>query len=318
MRKSEVVLSLALAVSVSLSLWLWRELRLVHEQHTLLEMQPQAASAAPIETRPPDITAASPAATVAATTPATSPVAPAAAQASAKKPGPSLDEQQAAQLRLLQDPRYRAAYREQSRLNYGLRRENIIRLVGLTPEQADAVIGLQVDRELGWIEDPKSLNENYEANEREHQAKLREMLGEEKFARLQQYMESRSSRMQVDQLRNHLGGPDMLRDDQVEPLIAALHPEITQLRRDLKESERTAMWSSNTAEAWRQHAERRVELEKDAHSRMHVAAAPILSQTQLEKFDAMLARELGRRAAEQRMQGLQAKIGGANNPDGAN
>ena len=42
---------------------------------------------------------------------------------------------------------------------------------------------------------------------------------------------------------------------------------------------------------------------------MHAAAAPILSRSQLEKFDAMLERDRERRAAEQRMQGLQSKLG---------
>ena len=69
------------------------------------------------------------------------------------------------------------------------------------------------------------------------------------------------------------------------------------------------MWSSDTAEAWRQHAERRAELEREAHSRMHTAAAPILSRSQLEKLDAMLERERERRAAEHRIQGLQSKLG---------
>lgn len=212
---------------------------------------------------------------------------------------------------MLQDPRYRAAWREQTRLTYGLRRENIIRVVGLTPEQADAVIDLQIDRELAWTEDPRALNEDFQANERAHQAKLTELLGQETSARLQEYMESRGSRMQVDQFRNLLGGPDTLREDQVEPLIAALHSENAQLKHELRESERTAMWSSDTAEAWRQHAERRAELEKEAHARMHSAAAPILSRNQLEKLDAMLERERERRAAEQRIQGLQSKLGQA-------
>jgi hypothetical protein len=212
---------------------------------------------------------------------------------------------------MLQDPRYRTALRDQWRLQYGLRRENIMRLVGLTPEQADAVIDLQVDHLLAQMEDPRMLNENYKASERAHQAQLAELLGQEKYARLQEYMESRGTRMQVDQFRTLLGGTDMLRDDQVEPLIAALHTENAELKRAVAESEHTAMWSSDTAEAWRQHAERRAELEMEAHARMHAAAAPILSYSQLEKFDAMLKRDRERREAEQRMQGLQSKLGQA-------
>ena len=107
------------------------------------------------------------------------------------KSDPPEDDRLIAQRRMLQDPRYRAAWRQQARLNYGLRRENIIRVVGLTPEQADAVIELQIDRELARTEDPRALNEDFQANERAHQAKLTELLGQEKSARLQEYMESR-------------------------------------------------------------------------------------------------------------------------------
>ena len=308
MRKTEVALSLALVTSIGVSLWLWHELQL--ERRAEIETRQQAAAPAPAEIRIADTKAESPVSAVQQVSPA----APPAASKSAQKPAtkvaaPEYDEE--ALRRMLQDPRYRAAWREELRLNYGLRRENIIRLVGLAPEQADAVIDLQIDRMLEQIEDPRTLNENYQASERAHQAKLSQLLGQEKSTRLQEYMESRASRIHVDEFRNLLGGPETLRDDQVEPLVAALHPEITQLKLDLRESERTAMWSSDTVEAWRQHAERRVEIEKEAHARMHTAAAPVLSSSQLEKFDAMLKRDRERRAAEQRMQGLQSKLGQA-------
>ena len=215
------------------------------------------------------------------------------------------------QRRALQDPRYRQAWREQSRLTYALRRDNIMRLVGLTQQQADAVIDLQIDRELALIEDPNSLDQKrYEVTEVAHQAELRKLLGEEKTARLQAYMESRGSRMQVDQFRNQLSGADMLRDDQVEPLIAAMHVENTQLRSELEEYRQAQDWNDPSEDMRRQFDERRAELTQEAHARMHDAASPILSSSQLAKFDAMLARDRDRRAAKQRMEGLQVKIGG--------
>ena len=77
--------------------------------------------------------------------------------------------------------------------------------------------------------------ERLEAEERAYQAKLRELLGEEKSAQLQSYMESRQTRMQVDRFRMQLTGADLLRDDQVEPLIAALHAEQAQMQQELQE-----------------------------------------------------------------------------------
>ena len=52
---------------------------------------------------------------------------------------------EAYQRRMLQQPKYREAWRAQQRLRYARRRENVIRLLGFTPEEADAVIEL-VDR----------------------------------------------------------------------------------------------------------------------------------------------------------------------------
>lgn len=308
MRRTEIALSLALVTSIGVSVYSWQELRLERERHAEVATQPRAVAAAPGALRTSEAVAVAPASAEEAVTQ----VAPPAANSSAQKPSTKVvapeDEGQALR-RMLQDPRYRAAWREELRLNYGLRRENIIRLVGLTPEQADAVIDLQIDRLLAQIEDPRVLNENYQAFERAHQAKLAELLGQEKSARLQEYDESRASRAQVYQFRDVLGGPDMLREDQLESLIAALHPENAALKRQLQESERTAMWSSNAVDGWREHAERRAELEKEAHARMHDAAAPILSSSQLEKFDAMLKRDREQWAAEERVRGLQSKLG---------
>ena len=61
--------------------------------------------------------------------------------------------------------------------------------------------------------------------------KLPSAAGEDKSAQLQNYMESRQTRMQVDQFRTQLTGGDAFRDDQVEPLIAALQLERSQMQR---------------------------------------------------------------------------------------
>ena len=58
--------------------------------------------------------------------------------------------------RMMRDPRYREVQREQGRLTLAQRRANLIRLVGLTPAQADAVIDLQIERE--WQRDEQMVN----------------------------------------------------------------------------------------------------------------------------------------------------------------
>ena len=51
--------------------------------------------------------------------------------------------------------------------------------------------------------------------------------------------------MQVDRFRTQLTGADMLRDDQVEPLIAALHVEHAQMQQELQEYRETLSWEGD-------------------------------------------------------------------------
>ncbi len=231
-RKVELLLSVALLGSAATAFLLWGELR--DERTRNAELSARATSlptpiAAPVEATPvPAPASASPAAAT-----------PDASFATAPSPRvePSGQEDAEAHRRRLQQPQYREAWRAQRRLNYALRRENVIRLLGFTPEEAEAVVEIAIDRQLSWIDrQPKAITQElYEQDRREDQAKLRELLGEEKHARFQEYMESRSTRVQVDQLRPQFTGEDTLRDDQVEPLIAALHVERTRLQTEQQE-----------------------------------------------------------------------------------
>jgi hypothetical protein len=322
MRKSEVVLCVALLASVAMSGWLWSELRAERSRNVALTNSASAPAlvAAP-RAEPIPVAPAAPAATAPAPSNASSTTVAAPAQAPDTVVGTEEDWQRA-QHRLMSDPRYREAWREQRRLTFSLRRDNIIRLLGLTPEQAAAVIDLQIDRELAYLEGRASYpgdaanaqqraKDRQNAIERDQQEKLQALLGSQKYAGLEQYMESRPSRMQVDQFRTQLAGPDMLREDQVEPLIAALHVEHSQMRRELTEYRDTLNWEGTATDTRRLYNEREAELRKSAHVRMRDAAASILSPSQLAKFDDLLRREQQRRETQQRMEGLQAKIGGA-------
>ena len=319
MRRALSILAVTASGLAVASIYLWRELDQERAFNAELRARLDAAPApvaapvsAPVESEAPALAAAT-------TTLPTESTPAAAVETSApprtSKRSGSKDDWQQRQRLALQDPRYWQAWREQTRLTYALRRDNIMRLLGLTQQQADAVIDLQIDNELAMIEDPRAIDpQRYEAADSALQAKLRDLLGEQKAAGLKTYMESRGSRMQVDQFRNQLSGPDMLRDDQVEPLIAAMHVENTQLRRDLEEYRQSQDWNDASDDMRREFEQRRAELTKEAHDRMHDAAAPILSSSQLQKFDAMLARDRDRRAAKQRLQGLQVKIGGGQEP----
>jgi hypothetical protein len=226
----------------------------------------------------------------------------------------------AEQRRLLRDPKYREALREQERLKLSQRRANMIRLLGFTPEQADSAIDLDIDQQLLWREsgstsDPeamKAIRARHEAAEREHQDKLRALLGEEKRLRLQGYMESRESRMQVEDLRSSLSGANALRDDQIEPLIAALHVERAQAQADLRAYRDSLSSEGVNNETWRLYADRKIELMKAMNTRMLSSASSLLTQAQLAALEENLRQDLAQIEAQRRMSQIQTKLELAN------
>lgn len=322
MQKSTAFLLVFALAGAGVSAGLWTELRAERALNAELTERltsaiSTAAAPTPVSPTPspsPETPAAAPP-PAPAPIPATAPAEPGPVQAKATQD--RRDDWQARQRRLMSDPKYREAWKEQQRIQLAQRRDNYIQLLGFTPEQADAAIDLAIDRQMsmydraqfsGTMEEAQRWQERQKAEEAAHQAKLRDLLGESKAAKLQTYMESRQSRMQVDRFRNQLSGADSLRDDQVEPLITALHTEQAQMQKEMQEFRETMSDRGESTDSARKYAERQTELMKGTHQRMHSAASGILSPSQLDRLDAMLKRDLERQEAQQRMQRIQSKL----------
>ena len=315
MQKSTIILLVVALASAGVSAGLWMELRAERALNAGLSERLNATIAArSVVPAPAPAPVVRPASIVpAAEASAPTRTEPAQQSEVAQK---SMLDWQAYQKRLLKDPKYREAWRDEQRLQLAQRRENYVKLLGFTPEQADAAIDLAIDRQMKW---PGEIpQEQAEEEMRAYQAKLREVLGEEKYTRLQTYMDSRQSRMQVDRFRTQLTGGDVLRDDQVEPLISALYVEQSQLQDDLQQYRETLGSETDQAAALRKLSERETELLKAAQGRMRSAASGILSSSQLDKFDAMLKRDLERHEAQQRMARIRSKIDPADPKSGSN
>jgi hypothetical protein len=291
-------------VSTVATVWLWIELRDERHRNLTLEAKVMAFGAArttAASEKRSNLAAAAPASIAA------NPAAAAESSTSPRAPAGSVNDEIARERELLSDLKYRDARREQLRVLYALRRSNLIRVVGLTPEQADSVLDLQIDRELNWIENDLT-DERARADELADQQRLREMLGDEKSRQLQAYMQSRPTRMRVDDFRSELSGADALRDDQVEPLIAALHGEDVRLKETQEKNRAALLQDGNSPDARSRLGERQLESLKATYERMHSAAAPVLTSSQLDRFDAMLKRDLDRRSAEQRIDRIRAQV----------
>lgn len=314
MRKSTAILSAALLASVTLSLWLYSELR--DARANGVELARQLASVDVSRPASHRIDAPSSNRDDAARSPSASAIA--ASTTDSKKMVVVEDDEGAVQARLMKDPRYREARREQQRLAYAPRRKMLVDLLGFTPAQADAVIDLQLDRDAKWSElanigsngEPgPDLRTQIEGLEKDHQNQLRALLGEDKRLRLESYMESRPTRIQVDEFRTELSEANGLRDDQVEPLIAALHAERARMRSDMQEFE-NGLISQPTADdtMMQRYSERQLILTREMNARMHSAASSILTNEQLAALDAMLKRDYARLEAQQRTARIESNL----------
>jgi len=303
MRKSEILLSMAFVAAVGCSLWLWQELGTERAQNADLRLRLARATPGP----PPTARSVVSMATQTIEQAPRAPAAEAAASPANRVVGNEEEREDATQRKLMSDPKYRDAWHEQQRVLYARRRDNLIRVVGLTAEQADAVIDLQIDREENWFQNTAGLtDQRIKADEVADQQRLGEMLGEDKRRQLQAYMETRATRMRVDDFRSELAGADALRDDQVEPLIAALQVEDARMRKEMDD-----VWKSRSGddpEAQRQLGDHRMQILKATYERMHSAAAPVLTSSQLDKFDVMLKRDLDRRSAAQRVDSARNQV----------
>jgi hypothetical protein len=321
MRKSSVLLGIATVACALSAGWFWQQMRDQRQRAERLELRLAAleTSRAAMTTASATAPTSGPNPTPPASAAPTATSTPAVATSTPPRVAGKQEDWEAYQRRMMRDPRYREVQREQTRLALAPRRANLIRLLGMTPAQADAVIDMQIEHEWQQSEQMNNLateeqrqqQQRADAQEADYQAKLREMLGGDKHLRLQHYMETRQTRMQVDTFRTHLNGMDSLRDDQVEPLIEALHVERQKMQDELDQFGESLRREGESNDSWQRYGERQIELMKDMHAGMHVSAAAILSSSQLDQLDAMLNRELQRHETNMRMSKLQSKLDSA-------
>jgi hypothetical protein len=323
MRTSTLLLSAAALAGATASALLWSELRSERDLNAELTARLEQVSRIPAAEATASAATPSPAVTT-RVEPANAPPAAAisvstesAATPNRATPG-TPEDWMARQRRLLNDPRYRDAWREQQRIQSESRREKMIELLGLSGEQADAIIDLGIDRQMSWQlqarpqsmteETARQQKEKAEADERAFQAKLLEILGPEKRQRYQDYIASSGTRQQVERLRSQLSGADLLRDDQVEPLIAAIHTEQSQMSNELQAYRETLSWDGDTSASIQKFAEHQTAAMKATQARIRTSAGAILSSGQLKQLDEMLKRDLARHEAMLRMQRIQSKL----------
>jgi hypothetical protein len=315
-RKSTLSLSVAMIASVLACAWLWTALETERTRNAELVLRLERPSTPnPPEEEP--VTPAAPilAPSVVAQLDSKQHTANTADDASKEVNGLELMERQR---QLMLDPQYREARRAQVRAGLTWRRSALIRLLGFTPEQSDVAIELEIDERLRWddtvtisgdsVEAFKQAQARYEVFKREQHDKLRAVVGEAKATKYLEYIDSWPSRRQVENLRSELGEGNALRDDQVEPLIAALHVERTRMESEMSEYRESLDWNGDTERSAQRLSDRMTEQMKSMNARVVDAASSLLTNAQLAVLKDQLQQSLAQFEASKQLGMVQARL----------
>ena len=266
------------------------------------------------QSRPSEEPESAPAPQLPESTPAAAAVSPTSTGSSAQsKPVETTPPEHLAQWRqLLADPAYRNAMRVQHRMQLEPQRADIASMVGLSPDETDRFLDLLAEHSIRDNEfrtkddlagvDPNSQEGRRKNRERHDQLRneRREFLGEERFRRWTEYVDSASARAEVRELRAQLAtSTSPLRDDQATPLIAALAAEHRRHTAERQQHHGGAQWTESTPSAEQiAYMERRAELIEESLERSKEAGAMYLDSEQQRRFNETLERRREQARAE--------------------
>ncbi len=197
---------------------------------------------------------------------------------------------------MLRDPAYRQNQREEMRQRYAPMRADAIR-VGMTPQQADRIVDLELDRiakynEMGGTagETPTAaMQAEMKRDGEAADAEARELLGENLYTKWNQFRASVQERGEVSQWRTQLSEP--LTDKQADAVAQSLYVERQRRSSEYEDYVKNAGITDRYVVA-PEDRQRWLDLEKEANQRTHDAMAGSLSTSQLTSLDAMLAARL--------------------------
>ncbi len=197
---------------------------------------------------------------------------------------------------MMRDPAYRQNQREEMRQRYAPMRADAIR-VGMTPQQADRIVDLDLDRIALYNELSGGTGQQLtEAQQAEFNSagvaadsEARRLLGEELYAKWQQFRASVQERGEVSQWRTQLSEP--LTDKQADAVAQSLYLERQRRSSEYEDYVKSAGITDRYV-VKPEDRQRWLDLEKDANQRTHDAMAGTLSTAQLASLDQMLAARL--------------------------
>jgi hypothetical protein len=306
MRRLDVLFGLLAVAGLATAAWTWQRLQVEREHSADLGRQVPAVQAR--HDQAPAPTPETPAPVVQSAATQSEPVHPAgttvaylsaeeAKELAGHRASMQLLQKAAQHERLMmRDPAYRQNRRDDMRQRYAPLRADAIR-VGMTPQQADRVLEMEVDRSLrftdldvvaGQTPSASMIAEMKRANEAA-QNELHQLLGDELLAKWNQYQASGQERSEVSEWRAQLSDP--IDEQKAYAVAQSLYVERQRRSNEYEEYVKAAgITDRNTVAP--EDRQRWLDLEREANQRTHDAMAGTLSASQLASLDQMLAARL--------------------------
>ena len=298
MRKSSVLLAAVGVLCAASAAWSWWQLRAERQRVATLEQQLASMPATPQSAVLP--VPAALASSAPAPAPTAAPASPADPEAAREKEVRNMIRaSQVREREMMKEPDYRKARVDEMRRRLAPLRADAIRVAGLTPEQADRLVELQVERTLHYwevVQEPGQQPTQAEQAEmarfsENQQAELRALLGTEKYERWNLYQASAEERAEVSQFRASLTGTEPLNDRQADALAEAMYAERQRRTQEYEEYVKSAGITDRNIVS-PQDRQRWLDLEKQANQRILDAVAGTLSPAQLASLDESRATRL--------------------------
>jgi hypothetical protein len=299
MRKSTLVLSVTLAAAAASSSWLWQQWHEERAVNIALRAHLNALEQHP-ESNPPVPT---PAFASAAVSTGLAPANSKELRSYAADKAAAVNYSGKVQQRLLKNPQFREALRNQQRRVIETEYRDLPKFLNLSPEEGARLFDLLAEQgektlELQWrgpirqeggSPTPPNYQELRAKVEAENAAGLARLLGAQNMNRLQEFRSTLQSRIEVDAVRGELArGPDPLREDQVEPMIGVVNAELQRMNQELRDAS-MMLFANGYADPAAEG--KRSELAIAANQRIVDAAGSILTNTQLAALKELYRRQ---------------------------
>jgi hypothetical protein len=211
----------------------------------------------------------------------------------------SIDSPQAARLKDLQDPQYRAAAIAQRKVFVRQQLHDLPYWMPISGQDLDGLAGLLAGHaveaeemhlstwDLRESEQVRRQQQSLESLQQRQVSEIASLLGNQRFGEWSSYREATGARHYLSEMNERLPAADLLAPEQMRPIAM----EMTRAERSMDEETRRLMASGGPQmdpSAGMALAQRLVELSRKQNERVRAAAAQHLSAKQMAVLDAII------------------------------